>query len=75
MNRFSKDMRVKFLAGHPCVGKTGVVTRVLIRNDREAWIATDEPLSPDLRSFPEGDPRANHICAWIDEVEAIPCSS
>lgn len=47
-------------------GKTGTVTRKLIR-DESAWVSMDEPISEKLARFSKGDTRRNHVNLWPDE--------
>jgi len=64
--QFQTGQRVRVAAeGHPMDGQTGVVWRVMLRGGgargtpSEAWVRMDNPLPPDLRTFPAGDSRAD----------------
>ena len=71
MKCFRNDQRVEVVAnGHPCAGKRGTVVRKRGQDDG-AWIRFDEDLPDDLRSFPKGDDRQNHMMLWPDECEEV----
>lgn len=68
---FRNGLRIRIThPEHPALGKTGTVTR-LCRADDAAWVNMDEPLPVDLRHFPEGDERRDHLLLYPDEVEGI----
>jgi hypothetical protein len=69
MKKFSNNQSVTVSnPDHPLVGKSGIVVRLLIR-DNSAWIAMNDPLPDDLRSFPLDDAygRGNHIVIFPED--------
>lgn len=72
MKRFSINtrVRVKAKSGIPegLRWKSGIVRRCRI-SDHGAWVEMDMPPSQDLRSFPEGDSRANHVLLYPSQCE------
>lgn len=69
MKSFHGVSRVQVIdAESPLFGKTGTVHRRLIRDD-SAWINMDECIPDELASFPDGDPRRNHIQFYPEQCE------
>src|SRR5258708_2404795 len=53
---------------HPLIRKTGVVVRLLWRDD-SAWVRMNEPLPDNLARFPKGDSRRDHILLFPEDCE------
>lgn len=63
MISFEGIERIIVTANTDLVGRTGRVVRLRI-NDSGAWVQMDQPLPNHLRSFPEGDERADWIVLY-----------
>lgn len=71
MKKFSNNSLITVVAkDHPCFSKTGVVRR-LRRCDNGAWVEMHENLPEDLCSFPQEDPRRNHILLYPEDCTRV----
>jgi hypothetical protein len=70
MKRFQRAQRIRVVNREPLNGKTGVVCRLLMRDD-SAWVNMDEAIPEDVASFPEDDQRRNHVLLYPEDCEEI----
>jgi hypothetical protein len=72
LRSFENGMKVRYVGDEyqELKGKTGVVTRILIR-DWSAWVAMDGGLPERLQRFPADDPRGSHINLWPEDCERV----
>lgn len=69
MRRFNNGQRITVVAADsPFIGESGTLVR-LLRRSNEAWVNMDRDLPIDLRSFPDGDERKNHVCLWPQDCQ------
>lgn len=66
---FKNDLRVKVITP-PLKGRFGNVVRLRMSDDN-AWVAMDEDIPEEIRSFPANDPhgRGNHVLLSPEDCE------
>ncbi len=71
MKRFHKGDRVRVVQrDHALYQQAGTVSRVRMADDG-AWIEMDATLPAELRSFPEGDPRARQVLLYPEHCGEV----